>query len=194
MTEDRPAESGFPERMRRIEVLVAELEDCGDPAIRARARALVQAVLELHGAGLSRLLEVASEHGEVGRALAESFLRDELVASLLLLHDLHPHDLATRAGAALDRVRAQLGAQGCKVELIEAAGGVVRARLERTTRVHGTSAEGLRAAVVEALSAAAPDAEAIEVDGAAEPASEGPLVQLHVPVAAAAGTPSGGLP
>jgi hypothetical protein len=192
MTEDRPAESGFPERMRRIDLLVAELEECGDPATQARSRALVQAVLELHGAGLARLLELASEHGEAGRALAESFLRDELLASLLLLHDLHPHDLATRAGAALDRVRAQLGAQGCRVELIEAGGGVVRARLERTTRAHGTSAEGLRAAVVEALSAAAPDADAIEVEGAIEPALESPLVQLHV--AAAAGTRSGGPP
>jgi len=192
MTEDRPAESGFPERMRRIESLVAELEECADPATQARSRALVQAVLELHGAGFARLLQVASEHGEAGRALAESVLRDELLASLLLLHDLHPHDLATRVGAALDRVRAQLGAQGCRVELIEAEGGVVRARLERTGRTHGTSAEGLRTAVVEALSAAAPDADAIEVEGAIEEASEAPLVQLHVP--AAAGARSGGPP
>jgi hypothetical protein len=192
MTEDRPAESGFPERMRRIETLVAELEQCADPATQARSRALVQAVLELHGAGLARLLQVTSEQGEAGRALAESFLRDELLSSLLLLHDLHPHDLATRAGAALDRVRAQLGAQGCKVELIEAGGGVVRVRMERTTRKHGSSVEGLRAVVLEALSAAAPDAEAIEVEAAIEQALEAPLVQLHVP--AAAGARSGGPP
>jgi hypothetical protein len=192
MTEDRPAESGFPERMRRIETLVAELEQCADPATQARSRALVQAVLELHGAGLARLLQVTSEQGEAGRALAESFLRDELLSSLLLLHDLHPHDLATRAGAALDRVRAQLGAQGCKVELIEAGGGVVRVRMERTTRKHGSSVEGLRAVVLEALSAAAPDAEAIEVEAAIEQALEAPLVQLHVP--ATAGARSGGPP
>jgi Fe-S cluster biogenesis protein NfuA len=192
MTGDRPAESGFPERMRRIESLVAELEECADPATQAKSRALVQAVLELHGAGLARLLQVASEHGEAGRALAESFLRDELLSSLLLLHDLHPHDLATRAGAALDRVRAQLGAQGCKVELIEAGGGVVRVRMERTTRTHGSSMETLRAVVLEALSAAAPDAEAIEVEAAIEQALEAPLVQLHVP--AAAGARSGGPP
>jgi Fe-S cluster biogenesis protein NfuA len=109
-----------------------------------------------------------------------------------LLHDLHPHDLATRAGAALDRVRAQLGAQGCKVELIEAGGGVVRVRMERTTRTHGSSMETLRAVVLEALSAAAPDAEAIEVEAAIEQALEAPLVQLHVP--AAAGARSGGPP
>ncbi|GAC1663757.1 MAG: NifU family protein [Steroidobacteraceae bacterium] len=192
MSEEQAAESGFPERMRRIESLVAELEECADPATQARSRALVQAVLELHGAGLARLLQLASEHGEAGRVLAESFLRDELLASLLLLHDLHPHDLAARAGAALDRVRAQLGAQGCRVELIEAAGGRIRVRMERTTRTHGTSAEGLRAAVLEALSAAVPDAEAIEVEGAIEPLLEAPLVQLHVP--AAAGARSGGPP
>lgn len=182
--DDQPEAASFAERMRRIESLVAELEQSGDRAALARSRALVQAVLELHGAGFARVLELASALGEPGQALSESLLRDELLASLLLLHDLHPRDLATRAAAALDRVRAQLGAQGCTAELLEARDGVVRVRLSRTGHTHGTSGEGLRAALVEALVAAAPDAETIDVEGAVDGPARASLVQLHVPLGA----------
>ena len=42
---------------------------------------------------------------------------DELVGSLLVLHDLHPDDVTVRVQAALDRVRPYLGSHAGGVTL-----------------------------------------------------------------------------
>jgi hypothetical protein len=81
------------EGMRRIEQLIGEIEAAADPALRERVRALVEAVLDVHAGAFRRALEIA------GPTVAERLAQDELVGSLLLLHDLHP-DLDTPARAA----------------------------------------------------------------------------------------------
>ena len=43
---------------------------------------------------------------------------DDLVASLLLVHGLHPHDVHRRVSDALDRVRPYLGSHGGDVHLL----------------------------------------------------------------------------
>ena len=48
------------------------------------------------------------------------------MASLLLVHGLHPHDVERRVSDALDTVRPYLGSHGGDVSLIEVAGDVVR--------------------------------------------------------------------
>ena len=60
--------------------------------------------MELHGAGLDRLMEIVAQAGASGYALMDDFAGDDLVASLLLLYGLHPHDLETRVseGAGQD--------------------------------------------------------------------------------------------
>src|SRR5262245_37351497 len=82
----------FRQRVRRIEALVETLEQTADPATRAAARELMATLLDLHRAGLARLLEV------VGRAevVAEACADDELIRTLLLLHGLHPAPLEER--------------------------------------------------------------------------------------------------
>jgi len=71
---------------QEIERLVANLQTSGS-APAADARRLVQHVMALHGAGLSRLLEIVSEDGS-REALMRRLRSDPLVASLLALHDL----------------------------------------------------------------------------------------------------------
>ena len=72
----------------------------------ARPREIVQAVLDLHGAGLERILGHLADAGDRRRVL-DACARDEVVGGLLLLHGLHPLDLEERvlqragAGAAL---------------------------------------------------------------------------------------------
>lgn len=167
--------SGFTEQLGRIEALVAAAETLGDPAAQANTRELLQAVLELHRQGISRLLELA------GSDLTATFARDDLISSLLLLHDLHPVALEPRARAAVDRARAELAAEGCTVELLEVRDGVVRARIERTSSGHFTSAVAVHAALEETIWALAPDALAVEIVGTIHPGkSEGTLVQLRV--------------
>src|SRR5207248_2360787 len=137
------SERGFQERLGRIEALLRQVEGCADASAREAAREVVQTVLELHGAALAAMLELA------GPSLVDAFCRDDLVASLLLLHGLHPLDLAARARAALDQVRTA----GVVADLLGVPDGVVRVRLTA----------GPRAAVEEALAAAAPDAAGVQI-------------------------------
>ncbi|MDP9220184.1 MAG: NifU family protein, partial [Actinomycetota bacterium] len=89
----------------RIEALLGELDAAGDPAVRSRAEELVRLLMEFYGAGLARMAAGLEAAGAGGRELLETLAEDELVGGLLVLHDLHPVDLETRVGRALDRVR-----------------------------------------------------------------------------------------
>src|SRR3954451_1475451 len=44
-------------QIRRIDTLIEDLENCEDPAARDQARGLVAALLEFHGAALTRLFD-----------------------------------------------------------------------------------------------------------------------------------------
>ena len=64
-------------------------------------------------------------------ALVDAFVADDLVASLLLVHGLHPHDVDRRIEDALDSVRPYLGSHGGDVNLLGVDGDVVRLRVRR---------------------------------------------------------------
>ena len=81
----------------RIEALLDACSVAG-PAARDRAEDLVREVLDLYGAGLTRILDAIAVYPGAVDAVA----RDDLVASLLLVHGLHPHDVTTRVRTALD--------------------------------------------------------------------------------------------
>jgi hypothetical protein len=109
----------------RIQTL---LDSCaaGGTAAYERAQQLVRETVGLYGAALERIIQ----SGDPG--LAERLATDDLVASLLLVHGLHPHDLRRRVSDALDRVRPYLGSHGGDVDLVEVAdepeGATVRLR------------------------------------------------------------------
>jgi Fe-S cluster biogenesis protein NfuA len=150
-----------------IEALIEEVERTADPAAQAQARAIVQAVLEFHAAALARLMGHVAAAGASGRDLLETLARDDLVASLLLLHELHPHDQGARVARALDQVRPQLRAHGGDVELIGLERGVVRLRMQGSCHGCPSSSVTLRELIETAVYNAAPDLAAIEVEGAA---------------------------
>src|SRR6267142_2840530 len=118
------------QRIGRIEPLVGQLQACTDPALKAGALELVQILMDFHGAGLDRMMEIVADSGDPGWDLIETFARDEVVANILLLHGLHPQDLETRVRRALDNVRPLLQSHGGNVDLVEVVGGQ-----------HGTSSE-----------------------------------------------------
>ena len=76
----------------RIQVLL-DASAAGGAVARERAEQLVREIVDLYGAGLDRLIRMAVE---VDPALADRFASDDLVASLLLVHGLHPHDVHRR--------------------------------------------------------------------------------------------------
>ena len=81
----------------------------------------MESILELHGAGMERMMELVAESGQAGDAAIRRFANDILVASLLVLHDLHPDDMETR-------VRQVLSKQSLHAELAGIFDGVVRVR------------------------------------------------------------------
>lgn len=74
---------------QRIEALLAELTVASSPEIRAQVEEVVRRLVGLYGAAFHRLIEHVEAEG-VGPGLRARLLDDELVASLLMLHGLHP--------------------------------------------------------------------------------------------------------
>jgi Fe-S cluster biogenesis protein NfuA len=153
----------FHVRSERIEQLAAKLEQAADPELHATAMELLQCVMELHGTGLDRIMQVLSESDEAG-SLAGKLLDDNLVSSLLLLHNLHPDDLATRVGTALEKVRPHLESNSCAAELVGIENGVVSLRLLHQGGGCHSTANTMAAALEDAITEAAPDAERITVE------------------------------
>jgi Fe-S cluster biogenesis protein NfuA len=171
-------EREFQQRIQKIEALVHKIETLADPGARASARELFQAVMDLHGAGLERMMEIVFDGGGAGRDVIDKFAGDDLVASLLLLYGLHPLDLETRVIKALDRVRPYVRSQGGAVELLGLEDGVVHIRLEKSSNGCGSSAQALKQAIEEAVYDAAPDIAGLEIEGGMSPAFSPGLVQL----------------
>ena len=172
-------EKNFQSRMQQVEGLIRKIENLPDPEARASTVELVQALMEFHGAGLDRLMEIVAEAGETGYAIFDQLARDELVGSLLLLYGLHPVPLETRVMQALDKVRPYLDSHGGNVELIGITDDdVVRLRLQGSCKSCPSSSMTLKLAIEEAIYAAAPDVAAIEAEGVLEQPSASGLVQI----------------
>jgi Fe-S cluster biogenesis protein NfuA len=150
----------------QIEQLLDELEATADTATCARAETLLRLVTELYGAGLARAVELARL---VDPAVLDAFVDDELLASLLVVHDLHPDSVLDRVEAALARVRPLLGAHGGDVELvgIDPDTATVVVRLLGTCDGCPSSAITLQSAVERAITESAPEIVTIEVDAPA---------------------------
>ena len=77
--------TGFPAAVERIEALVARARSHRRSGLRATAQQLVQSIMELHGAGLERMLEIWSARpARPGDAIIEQFGRDDRWSSSLL--------------------------------------------------------------------------------------------------------------
>lgn len=152
-----------------VEAVLERVEALPDPAARAVATELAQALLDLYGEGLARMVAQVAERDDDG-ALAAAFGGDEVVAELLLLHGLHPVPVAARVRRALEEVRPYLESHGGDVELLGVEDGVVRLRLEGSCSGCPSSAVTLRLAIEDAIHQAAPDVDRIEAEGAEDPA------------------------
>ncbi len=147
----------------RIEQLL-EASAAAGPIARERSEELVRLVVELYGAGLERVLDLAFEAGALGDDLLAALAGDELVSSLLLVHGLHPFGVEDRVQGALDGVRPYLGSHGGDVRLLGVTeDGVVLLELLGSCDGCASSAVTLELAVEDAIHAAAPEIVRIEV-------------------------------
>jgi Fe-S cluster biogenesis protein NfuA/nitrite reductase/ring-hydroxylating ferredoxin subunit len=156
-------------RAARIETLIQEIAAFPDPHARATAEELVQALLDMYGEGLARMLELTAQMGASGLALIETFARDDLLGSLFLLHGLHPIDIETRIARALIEVRPYLKSHGGNVELVKVEDGIAHLRLEGSCHGCPASTITLKLAIEEAIYKAAPDLDGLQVEGVTDP-------------------------
>lgn len=172
------------EEVEAVEVLLGRLDELPEGEARTYALEAVEGLLRLYGEGLRRIVEGLAE----APAVAETLAADELVAQLMLLHDLHPATLEDRVAQALDEVRPYMGSHGGGIELVEIAGDVARVRLEGTCNGCGASTVTLKLAVEDAVLRAAPElraVEAVEAEQPAVPAPTGVALPMLPPDAAA---------
>jgi Fe-S cluster biogenesis protein NfuA len=183
MTETLDARA-FQARLERLDNLIRGVEQFADPAAKAQTREIVQAVLELHGVGLERLLGHLEDAGQLGRATLDACVNDEVVGGLLLLHGLHPVDIETRVRQALDSVRPYLRSHGGNVELLGVDGGVVRLRLDGSCHGCPSSAVTMQQTIEQAIFDKAPEVINVAVEGlpAAIPAPGDEGIRIALPL------------
>jgi Fe-S cluster biogenesis protein NfuA/nitrite reductase/ring-hydroxylating ferredoxin subunit len=157
----------------RVQELQEGLEAAGDPPPPKLLEELLSAVVQMYGAGLERILETLHNAGEAGQRIAASLAEDPLLATLLLIHDLHPVPLADRVQAALDSVRPYMESHGGNVELLSLDEGVARIHLRGSCSDCSASSVTLELAIKQALEEAAPDLVGLQVEGVAPQAMTG---------------------
>ncbi|MEO3973704.1 hypothetical protein [Streptomyces sp. CAU 1734] len=203
-----PAAPAAERAGQRVEEILDRLAAAGDPAAAEAAEELVRALMEFYGAGLARVVallgspaarqpgaEAESGTAESGTAGAGTgplagLLGDELVASLLVLHGIHPEDTAARIARALASVRDH------PVELVDfdPATGLLRLRSPGGSGCGCPStASAARQAVENALACFAPEVTGVELRPAAGP-REPALIQIGTRPPAAAGPARAGHP
>jgi Fe-S cluster biogenesis protein NfuA/nitrite reductase/ring-hydroxylating ferredoxin subunit len=171
-----------PDRLRatgdRIDALL-DASGSGGVVARERAEELVRLTADLYGAGIERILGIVHDAGHLDDGVLAALAHDDLVASLLLVHGLHPYDVGLRVEQALESVRPYLGSHGGDVELLEVSGeGVVRLRLLGSCDGCPSSSVTLKLAVEGAIESAAPEISAIEVEEAPAETGAGGLIPV----------------
>ena len=165
---EKTATREFQDRIARIEKLIGAIDTMPDEKAKAQMRELLEALLDLHGTGLNRALEIVFDSTRDGQLLIDKLAEDSLVSSLLLLHGLHPLDLESRVRNALEKVAPRLAQHGGSVDLLGVTqDGAVKLRLAGNCHGCPSSILTLKFTIEEAIYAAAPDVTLLEVDGAA---------------------------
>ncbi len=161
----------------RVQELTGRLEDLDDPACRDLAEELTAAVVQMYGAGLERIVELADA------GTRDEMAKDELVSGLLMIHDLYPVPIEERVKEALDSVRPYMESHGGNVELLGVEDGIAKLRLEGSCKSCRASSSTLELAVRQALEEAAPDLDGMDVEGIVEEEEdEAPMTGIPLPI------------
>jgi Fe-S cluster biogenesis protein NfuA len=169
-------EKDFQQRLQKIGDLVRDLETIADPASRAAAKELVQLLMDLHGTGLERILDIVFQSGDAGARIIDDLGQDALVSSLLVLYGLHPDELQTRVERKLNQISSKIHKMGAEVKVLSINGGDVRLRVRldgKAGHACGSTSRTLQQTVEEAVYEAAPDLTSLVIERLDEPADSG---------------------
>ena len=163
----------FQQRTQEIERLVQRVQSFEDENARATALELLRSLMDVHGTVLARVVELAVNGGEAGRALLAALCSDPLVSPMLVLYGVHPLDLETRVAGAIAKIAEDVQSRGGSVELLSISDTTVRVRLQLNGSACGSSADRVKGMVEQAICEAAPEVVAIQVEGVAAASAAG---------------------
>ena len=181
----------FQEKVRQLGQLIMQFDQMPENHHKTACKQLVQLLMDVHGAGLDRMMEIVFENEAAGPAIVDKLGQDSITSSLLLLYSLYPDDLETRIHKALERMRPRLRKVSYSVDLTSVNDGAVEVRVTSTSSGHscGSTARDVRAIVEDGIYELAPDVTSLEIRGLEEPANAGfvtleSLVGQHLVAAA----------
>lgn len=153
----------------RVETLLGALGALPHDIARTRATETVEALVDLYGECLARLMDHLARH-PAAAGLASEVAADELVGHLLLVHDLHPLPTEQRIEQALEEA-------GGGARLLALDHGTARIALPAEGGCGcGSTAAARTAAVEAAVRRLAPEVERVET--VQETAAARPLIPV----------------
>jgi Fe-S cluster biogenesis protein NfuA len=162
----------FQDRAEAIEKLVERAGAMEDETARSTALELMQALMDLHGAALSRIMEILAESGEKAQSAIAKLGDDPLTCGILVLYGVHPLSLEERVKAAIDKVRPQLRKHNASVELLEIGDAIVRVNIESSGHGCGSSPDAMKRMIEQAIRETAPEVADVIAEGA-RPSADG---------------------
>ena len=165
----------FQEQVQQLGQLISQFDQMPETPQKTACKQLVQLLMDVHGAGLDRIMEIIFENEAAGPAIIDKLGQDSITSSLLLLYSLHPDDLETRVNKAVERMRPRLRKVSYSVDLTCVNEGAVEVRVTSTSSGHscGSTAKDVRAIVEDGIYEFAPDVTFLEIRGLEEPANAG---------------------
>ncbi len=155
----------FQAQTQRIHELVQRAAALSDPEARDIALGLMQSLMDLHGPGMSRMVELLSESGDAGRNSLTKLGNDPLICGLLVLYGIHPVSFEDRIRRAIEKLGPELRNQAASVKLLGISDCVVRVKVETLAHGVASSPEKLKLAVEHAILEAAPEVIEIIAEG-----------------------------
>lgn len=161
-----------------IEVLLDEVRALIPAPAWERVERVLGRVIRMYGAGLGRTLDHARAAGAAPAELTELLAGDDLVASLLLLHGLHPVPVDDRVRRAVANARAELGLaeQAIKIDAIDLPRRTVRLHTDGPLGGGAMAARVAEGAIRRAIEAVAPE---LAVEIVVPPQPDPSLVQIR---------------
>jgi hypothetical protein len=155
----------FQAQTQRIEQLVQRAWALQDTEARNTALELMQALMDLHGSVMARIIELLSESGDAGRNSLARLGSDPLVCGLLVLYGIHPVPLEDRVKRAIEKIGPELRKQAASIKFLSVADCVVRVKIETQSHGFASSPEKLKLALEHAILEAAPEVIEIVTEG-----------------------------
>jgi hypothetical protein len=165
MNHSVPNHSEFQEYVQKLDERLEQVTALTDDSVRRLALELLQASMDLHGAVVSRIVDLLSQSSDASRSSLATLGRDPLICGLLVLYGVHPLTLDERISDAMKRLEPDVHKAGVRLELLGIQEGVVRVRIAKDHGGYSTPAENLKSTIEQTIIQSAPEATEINIEG-----------------------------